>query len=214
MKAFIFDMDGVIIDSEPMHNATLAKVMKEYGIDTDEKYVYTLSGLNISAMFAKVKKDKGLSVPIDEIVDIYNHKILSYAQGNNLGAIGGINELLSDLKEHGIPTAVASSSPIEFIEANISNLGLNDYFQFLLSGNEVTNGKPAPDIYLAAAKRLNVLPQDCVVLEDSHNGVKAAKSAGMTCIGFQNPNSGIQDISMADMVIDNISQIDINLLLS
>ena len=114
------------------------------------------------------------------------------------------------LKEHDIPTAVASSSPIEFIETNISNLGFNDYFQFLLSGNEVTNGKPAPDIYLAAAKRLNVMPQDCVVLEDSHNGVKAAKSAGMTCIGFQNPNSGIQDISMADTVIDSIKQIDVN----
>ena len=210
MKAFIFDMDGVIIDSEPMHNATLANVMKEYGIDADEKYMYTLSGLNISAMFSKVKKDKGLSVPIDEIVDIYNHKIISYVKENNMGAIGGIHELLISLKEHDIPTAVASSSPIEFIETNISNLGFNDYFQFLLSGNEVTNGKPAPDIYLAAAKRLNVMPQDCVVLEDSHNGVKAAKSAGMTCIGFQNPNSGIQDISMADTVIDSIKQIDVN----
>ena len=212
MKAFIFDMDGVIIDSEPMHNATLAEMMEEYDINADEEYMFTLSGLNISAMFHKVKKDKGLNVPIDIFVSEYNSRILSHVHTNEIEAIRGIPELLTSLKEYNIPAAVASSSPIEFIEANISKLDFNAYFQFLLSGNEVKHGKPAPDIYLTAAERLNVSPQDCVVLEDSHNGVTAAKAAGMTCIGFQNPNSGTQDISMADMVVDNVRKIDIKLL--
>lgn len=209
MKAFIFDMDGVIIDSEPMHNATLAGIMKEYHIDTDAEYMYTLSGLNINAMFQKITKEKGLSVPVDIFVNKYIEKILSHIQTNKLESINGIYELLINLKKNNIPTAVASSSPMDFIKANIDKLHFNAYFKFLLSGNEVKHGKPAPDIYLAAAKRLAVPPQDCVVLEDSHNGVLAAKSAGMTCIGFHNPNSGTQDISMADIIVDSIPQIDI-----
>jgi beta-phosphoglucomutase-like phosphatase (HAD superfamily) len=92
----------------------------------------------------------------------------------------------------------------------INNLNLNNYFQFLLSGDEVEHGKPAPDIYLTAAKRLDVLPSDCFVLEDSHNGATAAKRAGMTCIGFQNPNSGKQDLSIADVLVNTITQIDID----
>lgn len=209
MKAFIFDMDGVIIDSEPMHNATLAGIMKEYHIDTDAEYMYTLSGLNINAMFQKITKEKGLSVPVDIFVNKYIEKILSHIQTNKLESINGIYELLINLKKNNIPTAVASSSPMDFIKANIDKLHFNAYFKFLLSGNEVKHGKPAPDIYLAAAKRLAVPPQDCVVLEDSHNGVLAAKSAGMTCIGFHNPNSGTQDISMADIIVDSIPQINI-----
>ncbi|TCS80037.1 HAD family hydrolase [Pectinatus cerevisiiphilus] len=209
MKAFIFDMDGVIIDSEPMHNATLAGIMKEYHIDTDAEYMYTLSGLNINAMFQKITKEKGLSVPVDIFVNKYIEKILSHIKTNKLKSINGIYELLINLKKNNIPTAVASSSPMDFIKANIDKLHFNAYFKFLLSGNEVKHGKPAPDIYLAAAKRLAVPPQDCVVLEDSHNGVLAAKSAGMTCIGFHNPNSGTQDISMADIIVDSIPQIDL-----
>ncbi|WP_196605096.1 HAD family hydrolase [Pectinatus haikarae] len=212
MKAFIFDMDGVIIDSEPMHNATLSEMLKEYNITADEEYMFTLSGLNISAMYRKVKKEKGLLIPADIFINEYNSRILSHVQTNKIEAINGIYKLLLDLKKHNVPTAVASSSPIEFIEANISRLNFNAYFQFLLSGNEVKHGKPAPDIYLTAAQRLDVLPQECIVLEDSHNGVTAAKSAGMTCIGFQNPNSGTQDISKADMIVDSVTQIDISVL--
>lgn len=212
MKAFIFDMDGVIIDSEPMHNATLSEMLKEYNITADEDYMFTLSGLNISAMYHKVKKEKGLSIPADIFIDEYNSRILSHVQTNKIEAINGIYKLLLDLKKYNVPTAVASSSPIEFIKANIAKLNFNEYFQFLLSGNEVKHGKPAPDIYLTAAQRLDVLPQECIVLEDSHNGVTAAKAAGMTCIGFQNPNSGTQDISKADMIVDSVTQIDISVL--
>jgi HAD superfamily hydrolase (TIGR01509 family) len=127
-----------------------------------------------------------------------------------LEAITGIPELLLKLQKASIPTAVASSSPMEFIKVIINNLNLNNYFQFLLSGDEVEHGKPAPDIYLTAAKRLDVLPSDCFVLEDSHNGATAAKRAGMTCIGFQNPNSGKQDLSIADVLVNTITQIDID----
>lgn len=212
MEAFIFDMDGVIIDSEPMHNATLEALLREYGADVDKKYMFNLCGLSSAAMFGKVKCEKQINVTFDEFSNTYNKKILTYAKEHSVYAIAGITELLQQLYSRHIPMAVASSSPMEFIKANIKKLGFTNYFRFLLSGTAIPHGKPAPDIYLAAAKKLDVAPKDCVVLEDSHNGVQAAKEAGMFCIGFQNPNSGDQDITRADMIVHTIKDIDITAL--
>lgn len=209
MKAFIFDMDGVIIDSEPMHNAVIRKLMQHYHVDVTDAYIYSFSGLTVQNMVSKVKKEKGLDIALNDFVEEYYRSILQHVRENDVTAIEGIKELLEQLRKKSIPTAVASSSPKNFIEANINKLGFDKYFEFLMSGNEVTHGKPAPDIYLAAAKKLSAEPKDCVVLEDSHNGVLAAKAAGMICIGFNNPSSGIQDLSMADIRVDKINQIDL-----
>ena len=85
---------------------------------------------------------------------------------------------------------------------------LGKFFKTIVSGYEVENGKPAPDIFLYAAKRLGVQPEDCIVIEDSENGIEAATSAGMKCIGFRNLNSGKQDLSSADMVMDSFSEVN------
>ncbi|HEX9025530.1 MAG TPA: HAD-IA family hydrolase, partial [Clostridium sp.] len=89
----------------------------------------------------------------------------------------------------------------------VSKFKLQDYFRFIVSGEEVDNGKPAPDVYIETAKKLGMLPRDCTVIEDSKNGVLAAKAAGMMCIGFQNVNSGNQDLSMADNIVKSILEI-------
>ena len=212
MKAFIFDMDGVIMDSEPLHNEIIVEMMTLFELKAEESYLASLCGLTIDHIFEKIKKDYTLDISVSDTVKKYNGKLVAHVQENQLVPIDGIPELLQQLQAANIPTAVASSSPIEFIEASIDNLKLTDYFQFLMSGNEVKHGKPAPDIYIEAASRLSVAPADCVVLEDSHNGATAAKSAGMKCIGFKNPGSGIQDLSITDIIVDNINDIDISIL--
>jgi len=107
---------------------------------------------------------------------------------------------------------VASSSPKFFIETVLETLRIREYFKEILSGEEVQRGKPYPDIFLETAEMLRVNPQECVVIEDSTNGIKAALAAGMKCIGFINLNSGLQDLTSASIIVDSICKINYGLI--
>jgi len=120
----------------------------------------------------------------------------------------GVAELIEELYKNKVKLVVASSASIKNIEIVLKMFNLERFFETKVSGDEVNNGKPAPDIFLYAAKVIGAQPEECIVIEDSKNGVEAAKSAGMKCIGFQNPNSGNQDLSSADMVINSFSEIN------
>lgn len=207
MKAVIFDMDGVIIDSEPIHFEVDMQTMKDLGCNISAKELEKYVGTTNEYMFADIKKNYNISKSIEEIINYKVEKTKQKIIQSDLEPIEGIKELLSELKNKNIPTAIASSSPRRFIDVVVSKFKLQDYFKFIVSGEEVANGKPAPDVYIETAKKLGILPRDCTVIEDSKNGVLAAKAAGMRCIGFQNVNSGNQDLSMADNIVKSILEI-------
>ncbi|AWK51877.1 phosphatase [Clostridium beijerinckii] len=207
MKAVIFDMDGVIIDSEPIHFEVDMQTMKDLGCNISAKELEKYVGTTNEYMFADIKKNYNISKSIEEIINYKVEKTKQKIIQSDLEPIEGIKELLSELKNKNIPTAIASSSPRSFIDVVVSKFKLQDYFKFIVSGEEVANGKPAPDVYIETAKKLGILPRDCTVIEDSKNGVLAAKAAGMRCIGFQNVNSGNQDLSMADNIVKSILEI-------
>lgn len=209
MKAVIFDMDGVIIDSEPMHSAVSVETMAFYGAKITLQDMDRFAGMTLPAIFSTLKKENDIAAPVEEIIAHQEEGILRNVQEEDNAPIDGIRRLLTELKGKGIPAAVASSSPKRLIEAVIAKFKLQDYFVHLVSGEEVPKGKPAPDVYLETARRLNVLPEDCLVIEDSKNGTIAAKTAGMTCIGFQNLNSGNQDLSRADVIVPALTEIDL-----
>ena len=121
-------------------------------------------------------------------------------------AIHPDNPEFAAAKAKGIPMAVASSSSLSIIDKVLDKLALREYFTLIATGDEVPASKPAPDIFLLAAQRLGCKPEACWVIEDSYNGVTAAKAAGMHCIGFYNPHSGNQDISAADHRIEHIAE--------
>jgi HAD superfamily hydrolase (TIGR01509 family) len=125
----------------------------------------------------------------------------------NLQPISHVERLIRELVEQRVPIAVASSSSPALIEMILTKSNLKSYFSVIVSGEEVSQGKPAPDIFLHAAKELGVSPSVCLVIEDSHHGVKAAKSAGMRCIGYQNLNSGKQDLSCADHIVTSYEEL-------
>mgnify|MGYP002783265502 CR=1 FL=1 len=210
MKAFIFDMDGVIIDSEPIHFQVDIETMKHLGCNMSKKELEKYVGTTNEYMLTDIKKNYNIKESIEEITEykmkLTKRKIIE----SDLEPIEGIKELLVNLKENSIPAAIASSSPIDFINIVVEKFKIRDYFQYIVSGEEVENGKPAPDIYIETAKKLGFDPKDCTVIEDSKNGVQAAKSAGMKCIGFANVNSGNQDLSKADIIVDSIKEIDIS----
>jgi HAD superfamily hydrolase (TIGR01509 family) len=209
MKAVIFDMDGVIIDSEPLHAIADNQILKDSGITAPEGYFDRFAGWTNQSMWEEIMKDYDLPISLERISELQLPLKINLLQEGDYKPIKGIIELMEEIKDLGLPMAIASSSPVQFIEAVLEKLSLRKYVKYWLSGEEVINSKPAPDIFLRVAEVLNVDPGECLVIEDSSSGVTAAKRAGMKCIGYQNINSGNQDLSAADQIVDNIQKINI-----
>ena len=214
LKAVIFDMDGVLVDSEPLHyeiNKLTAK--RHCGIILDYDYYKQYIGSTVFFMWEKIKKDFDFhKYTVQELFDlseeIKDELVSTKGYPEVKGAVNFVKSLSGKFK-----LAVASSSRLENIENNMKKLGLMgehntvNFFNVLVSGTTVKNPKPAPDVFLKAAEELGVEPHECMVIEDSSNGAKAAKAAGMACIGFLNPSSGEQDLSMADYLFEDFDGI-------
>lgn len=209
-KAFIFDMDGVIIDSEPIHFDIDVKTMKYLGINISPQELERFVGMTNPDMWRILKQEYNISMPIEEIIDVQLSSKIKVVRELELAPIDGIVELILELKKLDMKLGIASSSPRIFINEVLKKFQIETYFECVVSGEEVTHGKPAPDIYLEAARQLDVNANECIVLEDSRNGIKAAKAASMRCIGFINPNSGDQDLTLADVIVSTIREINVN----
>lgn len=210
MKAVIFDMDGVLVDSQPYHFKADIDTMAEYGVIKDQKFYEAFAGTLTDNRMRTLRDMFGLDVPAEELIEKREKMILDIMANEDIKPVSGIPELLRSIKALGLKTAVASSSGIELIKLVLDRLGIAVYFDSITSGNDVKRGKPSPDIFLLAAERIGVNPRDCFVVEDSENGVKAAKSAGMKALGYINPTSGNQCLDMADAVTDDFRKVDIN----
>lgn len=212
MKAVIFDMDGVIIDSEPLHFEVCLAVLKSIGFSQEKDYFNKFVGVTNPAMWKQVKEDLKILTTVEDLIKIQLDLTIKLFNESSMGAIDGIIDLMKELKKADILCAIGSSSPQVFIDAVIKKLGLNEYLKFALSGETLPKSKPDPMIFLKVAKDLEVEPKDCIVIEDSKHGVSAAKSAGMKCVGFINPNSGNQDLGKADLLVDDIKELSISYL--
>lgn len=208
MKAVIFDLDGVLIDSEPLHALADNQLLIESGIEAPETYFDRFVGWTNKAMWEEIKKDYNIAPDAEELMGLQLPLKLKLLQEGDYKPVSGIIELLERIKKMEIPMAIASSSPRQFIEEVLGKIKIMNYFTLWLSGEEVALSKPEPDIFLKVAELLNVKPHECLVIEDSTSGIIAAKRAGMRCIGYKNVNSGNQDLSAADLIVHKIEEID------
>lgn len=208
IKAVIFDMDGVLVDSQEIHYKADIKAIKEVGFDVDLPFVMRGAGTSTLERFSKWKNELGYEKDVKE-VSARREEIMKELFIND-GVIGvkGAKELLIDIKKNNIKTAVASSSAYDLIYTVVDALGERELFDKILSGEDVENGKPAPDVFLKAAELLGVEPSECIVIEDSTNGVKAGVSAGMKVLGYINPTSGEQNLSEANCITDDFTKFD------
>ncbi len=205
MPAVIFDMDGVLVDSEPLHFSVEKVIFRELELPISEKEHHALVGMVPLEIWQVLKERYALSGKAEDLKDQEADRKLERFARMEIPLVSGVVELLQQLEDRGIPLALASSSPRRLIELFIEKTGTAPFFQEVLSGEEVDKGKPAPDIFLRAAEMLGTEPAACTVIEDSHNGMRAALAAGMRCVGFQNPNSGDQDLRSAHLRIDAFS---------
>jgi beta-phosphoglucomutase family hydrolase len=210
LKAIIFDMDGVLIDSEPGHKEVEKTLFKNLGIEVPDEEHNQYIGTTSYYMWEKIKSKYNLGQEIEALVSENRSSYLSYLTScETIEPIYGVKELIKSIHENNIELAVASSSPINVIETIIKLFKLEKYFDVLVTGDDVLKSKPFPDIFLLAAEKLGVKPEDCVVFEDSTHGVIAAKKAGMKCVGYKNLHSGNQDLTPSDLIIDNYDDIKV-----
>lgn len=212
LEAVIFDMDGVIIDSEPFHLVICLELFKDLNINITEDEYKTFIGVSNKSMWTTLKSKYGLKKTVTELAALHSEANIRYFEENEEKPINGVIEILESLKKNGIKIALASSSPMEGIRLVLNKFKISEYFQVVISGENLERGKPAPDIFLKAAAMLRVEPEYCTVIEDSNHGVTAAKAAGMRCIGFQNPSSGNQNLEEADLIVSSLEDLSFHVI--
>jgi HAD superfamily hydrolase (TIGR01509 family) len=206
-EAVIFDLDGVIVESEQVWDRVRRRFVEEHGGIWREDSSRYMMGLSTQAWVRYLTTDLGVQLPEDEVAERVIEEIKrDYAHSLPLirGAVPTVRELSTNW-----PLAVASGSPISLIEAVLEGGSIRGEFQVLVSSDEVVAGKPAPDVYIETARRLKVRVERCVVVEDSSNGIKSAATAGTRVIAI--PNSAYppdrETLSLAALVLADISSL-------
>jgi beta-phosphoglucomutase family hydrolase len=208
LEAVLWDMDGVIADTGAYHFQAWQEVFSGRG--------FNYSGEDFRRNFGQrndtiIKKVAGDSLPWAEMEAIAAKKEEVYRRkvAHNIKPLPGVIELMKSLEERGMKMAIASSAPLENVQLIIRGLGITDYFQAVVWGREVTEGKPSPKVFLLAAERLQVASANCLVIEDAVAGVTAAKRAGMKCLAVTNTHPGTKLLE-ADLVVDSLETVNVN----
>lgn len=179
MKAVIFDMDGVIFDSERATYLCWKKVAEDHGLTGMDEVYRKCIGVTVELTKQICLDAYGEDFPYDSFDKEASILFHDRYDGGRLPVKEGVLEILTFLKNIGIPTALASSTRQERVESQLKEAGLFVFFDVIVGGESVSRSKPAPDIFLFAADRLGIDPSECVVIEDSFNGIRAAHAAGM-----------------------------------
>jgi beta-phosphoglucomutase family hydrolase len=210
LEAVLWDMDGVIADTAEYHYGAWRDVFKERGVEFSKEDFMPHFGQRHDTIIEFGLGDK---LTPEEVKAITEKKQALYRQrvSQNIVPLPGAIELIRSLNEHNIKTAVASSAVPKNIDVILQGLGITNSFQAIAFGTEVAEGKPSPQIFELAAKKLGVKPANCVVIEDAIAGVAAAKSAGMKCIAVTNSHPRT-DLKNADLIVDTLEEVDISVL--
>jgi HAD superfamily hydrolase (TIGR01549 family) len=208
IKAVIFDMDGVIIDSEPLYFKVCNEYLEAYGVKITKDEYLSYIGKPAHEIWISIKEKYKISKAIEELITENRKCYIEYIINDTTERpIQGVDRLIKDLYENHIKMALASSSSQEIISIILNKFDLKKYFDVIVSGDDIKEGKSSPKIFLHTAERLGIKPSMCLVIEDSCSGVKSAKEAGMICAALKNPALGNQDIEGCDFVIKNFSNI-------
>jgi HAD superfamily hydrolase (TIGR01509 family) len=202
----IFDMDGVLVDTEPIYIDINRHLFKELGVEMSEERMMSYVGVPAKRMWAEIRRDFLLPESLDELIQAERSEQWQRMSAMTLlPPTDGVVPFLKQLMNAGIRRAIASSTALDLVQLIISKALIGRYFEVVISSDAVKEGKPAPDIFLCAASELGCAPSECVVVEDSPHGIRGAKRAGMKTVGFANQLSSNLDLSEADMVITDFA---------
>ena len=206
IDAVVFDLDGVLIDSEPLHFEATRLVLGRYGVPYTEDDHREFLGCTFRDMDVALRRRYTLTVDGAEIFRQRAEALVPLYREHGT-PMDGVPEVLEWLRAAGHPIAVASSSAPEMIRIKLEVLGLSSFFAATVSGWDVGRGKPAPDVFLEAARRLGQAPERCLAVEDSRNGMLAARAAGMACAVVPCAASLHQDFSEATILLPRLTDL-------
>lgn len=213
IKTVIFDMDGVIVDTEPVHYYAFRQHFKELNIEVSQEMYATFTGNSTKNVYEKLISYFGLKQDIEDLInvkrDLFND---AFDKKEDLFLLDGVLDLIQDLHKNGMQLVLASSSANVTINRIFNRFALHKYFTHIVSGEDFPKSKPDPAIFVRAAFLSNTNIENCIVIEDSTNGIKAAKSAGIFCVGYDSPNSKLQDYSLADIVIQDFKELNFDII--
>lgn len=209
INCVIFDMDGVVVNTEPVGYLANQEFYKKLGITVPDNVYETFIGNSDKNIIQKIKELYSLEESVEELLkESYKYYFEAFDNAKDLELMPGVKKLIIDLHENGIKLLLASSATHAKINKVFDRFGLNPYFEDKISGEEFEFSKPNPAIFNEANKRSGFPKEECIIFEDSTNGIKAAKAAGIFCIGYDNGHSMMQETSLADMVIDDFNNLN------
>ena len=208
LQGVIFDLDGTLIDSEPIWEQVLRSFVERYGKVFDPTFHKTILGTERLRALRSLVSRFELPVSAEELVPLYDPAFSALAIKTPPPAKAGAQALLDRLRALGVPLALATGSRHEIVDPILKAHGWDQVFQTVVCGDDVPNGKPAPDTYARAVQALGCAKDHCVALEDGVNGVESAKSAGLKVIGVVDPRFGA-DLSAADCVVGSLEEVTI-----
>jgi HAD superfamily hydrolase (TIGR01509 family) len=205
LRAVVFDMDGVLVDSEPIHRAAAEEMLRDAGhVLTDEMYVRCI-GTTVEATWDIIEEETGLDWGLEEFKARYEGYILAELS-RPLERLPGVDRVLGLVEQRGLGLALATSSRRSWLDATLGGLGLTGRFPVTVTGDEVEHGKPDPDIFLLAARRLGVEPHACLAIEDSPPGVAAAHAAGMRSVAVRTEATRGLSLDGADVILESLEE--------
>ncbi len=210
-RAVIFDLDGVIWDGEPLYHEAFNVVLASYGHTVTESDYTEIIGLSVEAAWDWVRERFSLDESPAVFYRAYNDAVLELMRQPR-EPLPGVADLLGELKALGIPVGLASASLRQWVDTTLAGLGLNGAFAATVTASEVEHSKPAPDLYLAAAKQLGVPPADCLALEDTPSGIASAKAAGMFAVQVRASSTALPPLPEADMVVNSYTEFDFRMI--
>lgn len=203
----VFDMDGLMIDTEKLYLRYWKQAAADFGYDMQDEHVYAIRSLARKYSIPKLKSFFGQDFPTEDVRARRTELINAHIRDNGIELKKGLFELLDWLKAHGVKLAVATATPRERAEMYLKKINAMDYFDAVICGDMITNGKPDPDIYLTAARELGLPPEQCAAFEDSPNGIKAAHSAGCHAVMIPDMTPPDEEITpLLDAVYDDLEQ--------
>lgn len=210
LKTVIFDMDGVIVDTEPVHKYAYYKHFEELNIEVSEELYASFTGNSTRNVFQRIKDTFQLNEDVEDLIlrkrFLFND---AFDTKEDLFLIEGVEDLIKELHKSGIELILASSASKGTIQRVFNRFNLHQYFTHTVSGEDFPKSKPHPAIFLHAAS-LSIHPKEnCIVIEDSTNGVEAAKAADIYCVGYRSSNSKLQDLTKADLIVNHFNEINV-----
>jgi pseudouridine-5'-monophosphatase len=205
VRAVAFDLDGLLIDSEPLFAEAARRLLAPRGLKLEMDVWQALMGTPARQAILLFRQGHGLDDPADQIAEEYRHKLLEVLDEKPVPLLPGALELLACLERESMPRCIATSSTPAYVERVLSGHGILPRFDFVLTCDDVSEGKPHPEVYQKAAARFGVSPAEMLVLEDSVNGLKAAKAAGARCVVVPHALVPREDLIGADAIVADLA---------